>query len=347
MTLPTTRTRPARTRALAAFAGLTLLLALLSGCSPYRFVGNQVMLFAEKAGVPTVLANDDADMACKAAHAFAAAALSFEAVGSDVDPMAVLILTANGICAEARAYEAERDYLRALSQARIHEGADARIRQKRLHELAARRQYLAWQRLVAIHGDLREGQCPRFRSDYDELVFLVGIIAGLQSVLNDAQVLQAVGVPRDIAPLAAHMTACLDSAKWWELPLSIRAAFWSILPSSGPEGADPMALLEENAHRGAERGVRLAHVVWALVAYGRGDAALTRRAVRDFVASPPAPAGHPHRMLDRIAENVILGLSDRIWTEATGTRTPTGGLGSFPDDPPRVPVPDIGDLLAP
>lgn len=341
----TTRNRPSRA---AIAAGTTmLLLVLLAGCSPYRFVGNQVMHFAEKAGIPSVMANEDADMACKAAHSLAAAALSFESVGTDVNPMAVLILTANGICAEAQGYEAERDYLRALSQTRIHEAADARIRQKRLHELAARRQYLAWQRLLAIHGNLQEGQCPRFRSDYDELVFLVGVVAGLQSVFNDAQVLQAVGIPRDIAPLAAHLTVCLDSAKWWELPLSIRAALWSILPSSGPEDADPMAILEENAHRGAARGVRLAHVAWALVAYGRGDHELTRRVIRDFVASPPAPPAHPHRMLDRIAEGVMLGLSDRIWTEATGTRTPMGGLGTFPDDPPSVPTPDIGDLLSP
>jgi len=39
-------------------------------------------------------------------------------------------------------------------------------------------------------------------------------------------------------------------------------------------------------------------------------------------------------------------VSDRLWTEATGSRTPVGGLGTFWDDAPKaVPSFDIDDLL--
>lgn len=319
--------------------------ALLAGCSPYKFVGDQVMRFGEEAAVPAGLAGDDAVIACHAAEAFTAATISLEGVGTDVDRIAVLLYTATGVCAEGDAFAAELEFLRGLQQRDTVMAADARIRQKRMHELAARRQYKAWQRFVAVYGDLKEGQCPKkFRNNFDETVFLVGLVAGVQAVLNDAQIGQAVGVPRDIAPRAAHMSVCLDSEKWWNLPLSIQAALWAVLPPMAPEGVNPMALLEQNARQGAARGVRLGHVVWALSAHSSGDGETAKRAIRDFAASRPGSLNREYRLLDRIAEGAILGLSDRIWTEATGVRTPMGGLGTFPDDPvpPRV---DIDDLL--
>ena len=107
-----------------------------------------------------------------------------------------------------------------------------------------------------------------------------------------------------------------------------------------------MTLLEANAQKGAARGVRLGHVVWAMSAHAGGDIATTKRALRDFVArGEAARRDGGHRLLDHIAREVMLGLSDRIWTEATGVRTPVGGLGTFPDDPPAAPAADIDDLL--
>lgn len=318
---------------------------LLAGCSPYKFVGDHVMRFGEKAIMPAALADDDPVIACHAAEAFTAATISFEGVGTDVNRIAVLLFTATGVCAEGDAFTAELAYLRGLQQQDTVKASDARIRQKRMHEVAARRQYKAWQRFTAVYGDLQEGQCPKkFRNTFDETVFLVGLVAGVQAVLNDAQVGQAVGVPRDIAPRAAHLSVCLDNDKWWNVPLSIQAALWAILPPMAPEGVNPMALLEKNARIGAARGVRLGHVVWALSAHSSGDSETAKRAIRDFASSRPGSLNREHRLLDRIAEDVIVGLSDRIWTEATGVRTPMGGLGSFPDDPAPARG-DIDDLL--
>lgn len=319
---------------------------LLAGCSPYKFVGDHVMRFGEEAIVPATLADDDPVTACRAAEAFAAAAISFEGVGTDVNRIAVLLFTATGVCAEGDALAAELAYLRGLQQRDTVMASDARVRQKRMHELAARRQYKGWQRFTAVYGDLREGQCPKkFRNTFDETVFLVGLVAGVQAVLNDTQIGQAVGVPRDIALRAAHLSTCLDNEKWWNVPLSIQAALWAILPPMAPDGVDPMALLEQNARIGAARGVRLGHVVWALSAHGSGDGETAKRAIRDFASSTPGSLSREHRLLDRIAEGVIIGLSDRIWTEATGVRTPMGGLGTFPDDPAPAQS-NIDDLLA-
>jgi hypothetical protein len=50
--------------------------------------------------------------------------------------------------------------------------------------------------------------------------------------------------------------------------------------------------------------------------------------------------------LDIVATQQILAVSDRLWTEATGSRTPIGGLGTFWDDAsPAEEALDINDLL--
>ena len=51
-------------------------------------------------------------------------------------------------------------------------------------------------------------------------------------------------------------------------------------------------------------------------------------------------------MLDVVATQQVLAVSDRLWTEATGSRTPVGGLGTFWDDvAPEAEALDIDDLL--
>jgi len=58
-------------------------------------------------------------------------------------------------------------------------------------------------------------------------------------------------------------------------------------------------------------------------------------------------ANDDYRMLDVVATKMLLNLSDRMWTEATGARTPLGGLGTFWDDakPASKLSIDIDDLL--
>jgi len=51
------------------------------------------------------------------------------------------------------------------------------------------------------------------------------------------------------------------------------------------------------------------------------------------------------KLLDEIAAQQLQAISDRLWTEAKGSRTPFNGLGSFWDD--AVPTQDEsqGSLL--
>ena len=58
------------------------------------------------------------------------------------------------------------------------------------------------------------------------------------------------------------------------------------------------------------------------------------------------PANKEYRMLDVVATQQVLAVSDRLWTEGTGSRTPVGGLGTFWDDKsPAEEALDIDDLL--
>lgn len=338
--------RPARlVRALAATFAVGAL-AMLTACSPYKIAGNEMIKFSKKEMVPYLLTFDDTRMGCAAGESLTPLLMTFEAVGSDPNQLAIMVYVAAGMCAEATALEEELRYMRAVAQQNIGEAQDARIAQKRAHELAARRQYVAYQRFVRHYGEMQQGKCsPKLKSDFDQLMYLVGLVAGVQSVLNDTQSDQAVGIPRDIAAKVERMAACVDSNKWWGLPQGIRASLWNILPMLAPEGSRPMETLARVAKQGERQGVRLGHAMWALSAYGNGDKQLTKNIIRDFAAAGRTAKLDPEfKMMDAMAEQMIIAMSDRLWTEATGTRTPMGGLGTFWDDKPKS-AGNIDDLL--
>lgn len=338
--------RPARSaRALAVLLSASML-ALLSACSPYKIAGDQMIRFSKHEMVPYLLTFDDTRMGCAAGESLTPLLMTFEAVGSDPNQLAIMVYVAAGMCAETAALEEELRYLRAAAQGNVQEAQDARIAQKRQHELASRRQYIAYQRFAKHYGEMPQGKCsPKLRDDFDQLMYLVGLVAGVQSALNDAQSGQAVGVPRDIAAKVERMAACVDTNKWWGLPLGIRASLWNILPMLAPEGSRPMETLARVAKQGERQGVRLGHAMWALSAYGNGDKEMTKNIIRDFAAAGRTAKLDPNfKMLDAMAEHMIFAMSDRLWTEATGTRTPVGGLGTFWDDKPKS-AGNIDDLL--
>ncbi|MFZ5722535.1 MAG: hypothetical protein ACOY33_02625 [Pseudomonadota bacterium] len=329
----------------ARLCALLLAALLAAGCSPYKFAGDQLMKFGEKEIFPHELAGNDLEIGCVAATGFTIPAIAFERVGTNVDQIGILLQLTSGVCTEFEGLEHELTYLRAMYAEKPFLAQDARIAQKRAHALAAQRQYLAYQRFLNHYGDLKEGQCPKFRKDFDELVFMVGLLAGMQAMINDAQAGQFNNVPRDIAPKVGYLVNCIDSAKWWDVPRAVQAALWHIAPMLAPPGVEPMKTLEEVARRGERDGVRLGHVIWAMTAYSGGDKATTRKALRDFAAAGKRfRQNAEYRILDTISRDVMLALSDRMWTEATGHRTPHGALGTFWDDP-APPAPKVDDDL--
>jgi hypothetical protein len=82
-----------------------------------------------------------------------------------------------------------------------------------------------------------------------------------------------------------------------------------------------------------ESGVRLAQAIEVVIADGSGNEERLRDAIRRHAQSVKTMPSNPqYRMLDIVANQQVLAVSDRLWTEATGSRTPIGGLGTFWDD---------------
>lgn len=313
-------------------AGLVL---FLQGCGLiYKSTGDILINYGRDEMLPYVMTDDDTEMACALGESMTPLLMSFEAVGSDPDKLAVLQYVTAGSCSEARALDAELRYLRNISQGDVTEAQDARIVQKRQAAVAAQRQFEAYNRLIGEYGEIKEGQdqCPKLKKDFDEMVWLVGLIAGTQALMNDGTSGGQVGVPRNVAAKVARGAACLENAKWWGVPNGIRGAIWNILPPLAPENAEPWKKMEQAQKIGFDQGVRLGSALYAMAAYSKGDSQRVREAIRKFADYDASKVNNEYRMLDTMAHTIIQGLSDRLWTENTGKRTPIGGLGTFWDE---------------
>lgn len=326
-------------------AVLGLATTLMSGCSfVYKTGANVGLRFTEQHLVPPMLQDDDAIMACSSGESITPLILGAGVgLGADDDQLSTLLYTTAALCSDNRALEAELRYMRASRANQVEEAQDARIEQKRWAELSARRQYKAYQhfehyylgkyKLTAI-GD----KCPKFRKDFDEMVYMLGLISGVQAVANDINSQNAVGVPKDIAAKTERAMQCLDNDKWFGVPMATRAAVWNLLPGAG-EGHDPWETLKQSMRIGERKGVRLPHALYAMSAYAKADDARLRDAFKSMAATYDNQDFKPNpqfALFDKLGELVTLGLSDRYWTEHTGTRTPAGSLGKFWDDKPAT-----------
>ena len=304
----------------------------------------------ERRIIPPQLEIDDVDMACRFATAnFPLISGGTRAFGGDPQLLESLLLVSSAACSEQRAVEEELRYLRASKQNNISEAQDARIGQKRLLEVTARRQLRAFE---AMRNKLEDKynftygeKCPEFRRDFDELVYLLGTVAGLQAVVNDIASQQMVGVPTDIAPKAERALACLQNAKWWGAPNAARAVVWSILPGAS-EGKDIWGTFRLSMTIGERHGVRLSHVMYGLSALAVGDTARFRDATKRFANVKDYKGSVQYRLVEGLANATMLNLSDRYWTENTGTRTPVGAMGKYWDEEAAMPEGmNVDDLL--
>jgi hypothetical protein len=240
-------------------------------------------------------------------------------------------LTAAG-CAEAQAWEAELETLRALRAGHPEAAQDARIIQKRAHTRAARRLYEAWKHMVAHYGDPATA-CPVLEEPSDELAWFMGNLAGAASVEHDRAASAEINIPLDIPKHAAAGMACLDDARWFGVPSALQASVWLSIPGATPEGRDPWATLDEAVRLAEASGVRMAHLLKAKAALGTGKVDVAKAAIKAMVVAQEAQAPPDGwRLLDVSAREQAQALSDRLWTEATGHRTPHRGLGQFWDD---------------
>ena len=323
-----------------------IILLATTGCSViYSTTGSFAYDYSESYAMPYVMKTDDTDMGCAMSEAMTPMLLSFSELTWSPDRLATTMYMQAGACAEAKANEEGLTYLRAYKAQNIAEAKDARIRQKRLFALAANRQYKGYKHLVSEFGEPGE-TCPDMDED-EEFFWMLGLVSGLQAVMSDVRGQGEVGVPKDIAMKSVRGSQCLDAKRWWGVPKAMQAAVWTMMPENAPEGVDPWQELVVASEMGGEAGVRLAQAMEVVVADGSGNQERLRDAIRRHAQSIKTTSpSKDYQMLDTVATQQILAVSDRLWTEATGSRTPIGGLGTFWDDKsPAEEALDIDDLL--
>ena len=310
----------------------------LSGCSSaiYKMAGNSAANFGQDVMLPYLLTTNDTAIACNAGEALPIAILPLEQYNHDLTKLAVLTHMVSGICAENRALEAELDYLRLAREQRIEAAQDARIRAKRWHSLAAKRQYQSYLSLISVYGELGN-ECPELDNEHDELIWMLGTATALQAILSDVHGGMQADVPHSIAPRAERAIACLDdparNKRWWGMPRSIRAVLWVTVPGLSPEGIDPWEEMRLSSQLGIEEGVRTSHALMAIASYNASRHNELKDIIRQHaLTSKTFKVNTTYKLFDSIATDMIIALSDRLWTEQTGHRTPHGRLGSFWDD---------------
>ena len=136
--------------------------------------------------LPYMMTYDDVRMACVTGEAQTPLLMSFERVGSDPSKLGAMVFTTAATCAEQIALDAELRYMRSVKDGRVSEAQDARIEQKRWSAVAADRQYKAYNYMVEAYGDMKDGECPKLKTDFDELVWMVGNISGCLLYTSDA-----------------------------------------------------------------------------------------------------------------------------------------------------------------
>jgi len=295
--------------------------------------GKVLVGFIENHAVPYVLKTDDVAMGCVMAEALTLLIPSLTQINASPYKLEVIFDFLSGSCAEFKAKEEELRYIRAVHVKNVTEAQDARILQKRFLNLAARRQLKGYLNLELAFAVVPGSACPDFNSWNDEFYWLVGLMDGLQAVLNDLASGGSANVPLDISLKVGRGAGCLDNKRWWGLPSAIQAAIWVNFPAHKPDTADPLQLLDKAVNIGLQQGMRIAQVIAAKIYIGLGHSERVKQIIRNNIETRDSIVTNPEFLfLDQVASMQLLSISDCMWTEATGKRTPIDGLGTFWDD---------------
>ena len=326
---------------------LTFLLLLAGATLVINNSGKLLVGFIEEHAVPYVLKTDDVGMGCVMAEALTLVIPSFAQINASPHKLAVIFGFLSGSCSEFKAWDEELRYIRATHVKNVTEAQDARIAQKRYLNLAARRQLKGYRNLELAYAETPGNDCPDFDGWSQEFYWLVGLMDGLQAVLNDLASEGSAHVPLDISLKVGRGAGCLNNEKWWGIPNAIQAAIWVSFPGNTPEGIDSLTMLDQSVQIGLQKGMRIVQVIAAKIHIGLGDSERVKDIIRDNVETRSSISTNPEYLfLDRVATIQLQAISDRMWTEATGKRTPIGGLGVFWDDPDNtVDTVDILDIL--
>lgn len=311
---------------LLAFTGLT-------GCNLARIMDKQTV----QNMAPDILAVPDVGLGC-ATGAALAPVLGALPGAKKAPPHRSLLLTelSAAMCAEPRAWDAELRGAVAAGDGLAASAKDLYESERRHHTTAAARYWRAWGHANAWWGEIGTGECPRFNTKAnEELLYLLGLSAGVLALVHDGAGGLQVGVPLDTPRKVERGAKCLDDDQWWGVPMALQAAVWASVPGAAPEGTDPGLVLAESAAKGDAAGVRLARAFQVQTLATVGDIDGLRAAITAHAAARAADARDrdPHGLLNSYATLLIQHESDRLWMDEVGHRTPAGGLGTFPVDP--------------
>ena len=320
-----------------ASAGLAAV--LLSGCGLiYKPVGHTLNHYSLDEAVPYALSSGDLDKTtCGTGLALSQLMGSFSRVISR--PSRTLLSTnlLAAMCSEAQAQDAHLLVLRALHNGETDTARDDRIIAQRWERITALRRYQVYRDTVDAYGEFGGQSCPdlsnEMGTDLDELQFMTGVLTSVQGLLSDIRANSSVGIPQNVAAEAGRAVSCLDNRKWWGLPEALEAVVWLSVPGNQPDGADPWGQLERSVAIGREQGMALPAMLYAIAAYGQSDTAREKQAIKAMaeIYNQNDTAGR-FQILNEVAYSQAQYLSDRIWMEAEGHRTPLIALGSFPGD---------------
>lgn len=320
------------------------IILLLNACTHiYNLTGKGIVKYGKDQMIPYFLSTDDPYVACAMGESLSPVLLSF---GEVTDQMTTVVALASGMCADLAAREAELRYLRALRNNDVVEAQDARTQQKRYIALSAKRMFEGYKALVRVYGEPGK-ECPKLKGFDNQLFWMIGLMDGMQAVLADVSSDSKSNVPLGIIPKVLDGVKCLDSDQWWGLPEGITSLVLILLPTELPPGVDPYKNLAHSIAVGKSKGVRIGQMLEAALYENQSETAKLKAVIRDHVETVKKVPGDPAlRFLDVMATMQIRLISDRMWTEATGQRTPYGKLGTFWDDKKATSEAlDIDDLI--
>jgi hypothetical protein len=266
--------------------------------------------------VPSLTASDDLQMACTVGEIATGASLS---VGRRKSPDDALTLAglSSGVCIEQQAMGRDLDGRVLLAgmtgEGRVPVATDHQAQARRLHLLAASRfadGYAATRRSYPSDAP---------RGDDKQAIYLLGMLSGALSLVNDSAAGGALGVPQNLLLDVARSAGTLDDDRWWGIPSALQGTAWAVIPGSGPQGVDPWQVLRDAANKGDAAGqtVPRSLYIFSLVNAGRTSELADSLPSASLNVSPEWP------LLAAYGRARIQYDLDRVWIEATGHRALT------------------------
>lgn len=325
---------------------------LLSGCATvYKPLGWVISSYAQDEVVPYALAHPDAHVSvCGTGEGLTQFLGSFGRVVKDPNFALFYTELLTGFCAESKAYEAHLRYLRASHENQTTVARDELMLAQRWHAIAAERRVRAVGYITARYGDIGGETCPNLFKDADEMAYLLGLVTALQAVRSDLLSGAQAGVQRDLAARTMRSASCLDNAKWWGAPQGIRSAVWAFVPGTLPKNQNLWQSYESASVIAKEHDALFPLVLYALGADNLGNDAEMRKAlkiagdIQNNIVAGQSKFPAAYQLVNAISYDQLLYLTDIIWMEQKGHRSPPNSVGVFPDEMQRAPV-NIDGLL--